>query len=45
MLGSLRGAVAVLRERQILHKLGIVISITIIAFACYKLYDMLHDLD
>jgi uncharacterized membrane protein YbhN (UPF0104 family) len=35
----------VLRERQILQKLGIVISITIIATACYILYNTLQDLD
>jgi len=45
MLASLRRAVAVLRERQILHKLGIVISVTIIAAACYILYNMLRDLE
>jgi uncharacterized membrane protein YbhN (UPF0104 family) len=45
MLGSLRSTIAVLRERQILHKLGIVISITVIATACYILYQMLKDLD
>lgn len=44
MLASIRRAVAVLRERQILHKLGIVISITIIATACYILFHMLRDL-
>jgi uncharacterized membrane protein YbhN (UPF0104 family) len=36
---------AVLRERQILQKLGIVISITIIAIACYILFHSLRDLD
>ncbi len=45
MLGSLRRTIAVLRERQILQKIGIVISITIIATACYILYHMLQDLD
>jgi glycosyltransferase 2 family protein len=45
MLGSLRRTIAVLRERQILQKLGIVISITIIGTACYILYHMLKDLD
>lgn len=44
MLASIRRTVAVLRERQILHKLGIVISITIIATACYILFHMLRDL-
>jgi uncharacterized membrane protein YbhN (UPF0104 family) len=45
MLASLRRAIAVLRERQILHKLGIVISITIIGTACYILFHMLRDLE
>jgi hypothetical protein len=44
MLASIRRTVAVLRERQILHKLGIVISVTIIASACYILFHMLRDL-
>ena len=45
MLGSIRRTIAVLRERQILQKIGIVISITIIATACYILYHSLQDLD
>ncbi|MES2753025.1 MAG: YbhN family protein, partial [Pseudomonadota bacterium] len=45
MLESLRGAVAYLREKQILHKLGVAISVAIIATACYILYHMLQDLD
>lgn len=45
MLGSIRRTIAVLRERQILQKIGIVISITIIATACYILYHSLKDLD
>lgn len=45
MLASIRRTMVVLRERQILQKLGIVISITIIATACYILYETLQDLD
>ncbi|MBX9710412.1 MAG: UPF0104 family protein, partial [Xanthobacteraceae bacterium] len=45
MLESFRGIVAVLREKQILHKLGIAISIAIIGFAFYVLYHMLENLD
>jgi len=45
MLRSLRRTIAVLRERQILHKLGIVISVTIIVAACFILFHMLKDLD
>ena len=45
MLRSLRRTIAVLRERQILHKLGIVISVTIIVTACFILFHMLRNLD
>lgn len=45
MLESFRGIVATLREKQILHKLGIAVSIAIIGFAFYVLYHMLQNLD
>src|ERR1700742_1485814 len=45
MLESVRRPVAFLREKQILHKLGVALSVTIIAFALYILYHMLDDLD
>jgi uncharacterized membrane protein YbhN (UPF0104 family) len=45
MLGSIRKTIAFLREKQIFHKLGLVLSLTIIAIACYVLYHMLRDLD
>jgi hypothetical protein len=45
MLESVRRTVAFLREKQILHKLGVALSVTIIAFALYILYHMLDDLD
>ncbi|CAN5184162.1 lysylphosphatidylglycerol synthase domain-containing protein [soil metagenome] len=45
MLETLRGAIAYMREKQILHKLGVAISIAIIATACYILYHMLEGLD
>ncbi len=45
MLRSLRRAIAVLRERQILHKLGIVFSVAIILTACFILFHMLRHLD
>lgn len=45
MLESFRRIVAVLREKQILHKLGIAISLAIIGFAFYVLYHMLQNLD
>ncbi len=45
MLDMIRRTVHFLRERDILHKLGIVISIAIIAVASYVLYGMLRDID
>ncbi|HBF55027.1 MAG TPA: hypothetical protein DDW72_14145, partial [Afipia sp.] len=45
MLETLRGAIAYMREKQILHKIGVAISIAIIATACYILYHMLEGLD
>ncbi len=45
MLETLRGAIAYMRERQLLHKLGVALSVAIIAAACYILYNMLQDLD
>jgi glycosyltransferase 2 family protein len=45
MLGLIRKTIAFLREKHIFHKLGLVMSLTIIAIACYVLYDMLRDLD
>ncbi len=45
MLDSLRSAVTFMRERQILQKLGVVISVTIIGVACYILFHMLRDID
>ncbi len=45
MVEQLRRITAFLREKQILHKLGVVISLTIIGVACYILYHMLRTLD
>ncbi|MBY0381190.1 MAG: lysylphosphatidylglycerol synthase domain-containing protein [Xanthobacteraceae bacterium] len=45
MLESVRRGVAFLREKQVLHKLGVAVSLAIIAFALYILYHMLSDLD
>src|SRR4051794_4609739 len=45
MLEAIRRAVSFLRERQILHKLGVAISVTVIAIACYVLYHMLRGID
>ncbi len=45
MLDSLRSAIDFMRERQILQKLGVLLSVTIIAVACYILFHMLQDID
>ncbi len=45
MLGSIRGAISILRRKQILHKLGVAISVTIIAVAFYVLVHILRDID
>ncbi|MFO1109480.1 MAG: UPF0104 family protein [Bradyrhizobium sp.] len=45
MLEAIRRFVAFLRHKQILHKLGVVISITVIGTACYVLYHMLRGID
>src|SRR4029077_17919552 len=45
MLEAIRRASALLRQKQILHKLGVVVSITVIGIACYVLYHMLRGID
>ena len=45
MPGSIRRAISVLRQKQILHKLGVAISVTIIAVACYVLVHILRGID
>jgi len=45
MLRSVRRTMVFLREKQILHKLGVLLSLTIIGVACYVLFHMLRDLD
>jgi glycosyltransferase 2 family protein len=45
MLEAIRRAIAFLRHKQILHKLGVVISIAVISTACYVLYHMLRGID
>ncbi len=45
MLASLRGALSLLQEKNVLHKLGVVISILVIGFACYVLYKLLRGID
>src|SRR5258707_489393 len=45
MLEAIRRAMSFLRQKQVLHKLGVVISITVIGIACYVLYHMLRGID
>ena len=45
MLEAIRRAISFLRQKHILHKLGVVISIAVIAIACYVLYHMLRGID
>ncbi|HEY0330388.1 MAG TPA: UPF0104 family protein [Rhodopseudomonas sp.] len=45
MLEAIRRAVSFLRQKQILHKLGYLISVVVIAIACYVLFHMLRGID
>ena len=45
MLEAIRRTVALLRQKQILHKLGVVTSVTVIGVACYVLFHMLRGID
>jgi glycosyltransferase 2 family protein len=45
MLEAIRRTVSFLRHKQILHKLGVAISVTVIGFACYVLYHILKGID
>src|SRR4051812_6769279 len=45
MLEAIRRAMTILRQKQILHKLGVVISVAVIGIACYVLYHMLRGID
>src|SRR5438874_10809794 len=42
---AIRRAISFLRQKQILHKLGVDVSITVIGVACYVLYHMLRGID
>jgi uncharacterized membrane protein YbhN (UPF0104 family) len=44
MLEAIRGAAAFLRQKQVLHRLGAVISVGVIAIACYMLYHKLSSI-
>jgi len=45
MLEAIRGAVSFLRQKQILHRLGVAVSVLVIGIACYVLYHMLRGID
>jgi glycosyltransferase 2 family protein len=45
MLEAIRRAISFLRQKQVLHKLGVAISVTVIGIACYVLYHMLRGID
>ena len=45
MVESIRRALSFLRHRQILHKVGVAVSVTVIGTACYVLYHMLSHID
>ncbi|MGQ0681382.1 UPF0104 family protein [Bradyrhizobium sp.] len=45
MLEAIRRFIAFLRHKQILHKMGVVISIAVIGTACYVLYHMLRGIN
>lgn len=44
MLEAIRRTVAILRDKQILHRMGVLVSVTVIAFACYVLYHLLRGI-
>src|SRR6266550_5687170 len=45
MLEAIRRAMSFLRQKQILHKVGVVVSVTVIGIACYVLYHLLRGID
>jgi glycosyltransferase 2 family protein len=45
MLVAIRRAISFLRQKQVLHKMGVVISVTVIGIACYVLYHMLRGIN
>ena len=45
MLEAIRRAILVLRQKQVLHRTGVAISVTVIGIACYVLYHMLRGID
>src|ERR1700726_1689630 len=45
MLEAIRRAISFLRHKQILHKLGVAVSVTVIGIACYVLFHMLRGIN
>lgn len=45
MLEAIRRAVSFLRQKQVLHKVSVVVSVTVIGIACYVLYHMLRGIE
>ena len=45
MLEALRGATSLLRQKQVLHRLGMALSVAVIGVACFVLYHMLRGID
>src|SRR5579872_6962053 len=45
MLEAIRGATSLLRRKQVLHRLGVAVSVAVIAVACFVLYHMLRGID
>src|ERR1700746_3188537 len=45
MVEALRSTLSFLRHKKVLHRLGVVVSVTVIAIACYVLYHMLRGID
>src|SRR4051794_2879101 len=45
MLEAIRRAISFLRQKQVLHRLGVLVSVAVIATACYVLYHMLRGID
>jgi uncharacterized membrane protein YbhN (UPF0104 family) len=45
MLAGLSRAISLMREKQILHKLGVAASVAVIGVACYVLYHMLRTIN
>jgi uncharacterized membrane protein YbhN (UPF0104 family) len=45
MLDAIRRALSFLRQKQILHRLGVAISVLVIGIACFVLFHMLRGID